>query len=117
MKKLLIPVAIATCFALSSAQAQTVNGVRLSEIRSDYVQVRGDRRPFTTKFLILLEYGQNIYKDDNSYVKDDNGKKMEFESTLDFVNKMKGYNYELFQVFTEQTGKESNIPVYILKRK
>lgn len=110
-------VALATCFAMGNTQAQTVNGVRLSEIKSDYIQVRGIRRTFSDKVLISLEYGQNVPYIDDAYIKDDNGKKMEFDSALDFVNKSKSYGYELFQVFSEQNGKDSSLAVYVLKRK
>jgi len=36
---------------------------------------------------------------------------------MDFLNKVKSYGYELFQVFSEQTGADSSRPVYVLKRK
>jgi len=116
MKKLLIAAALASCFGLSNAKSQTVNGLRLSEIRADYIQLRGNKRTFSDKFQIGLEYGQNTQNEENIYIKDDKGKKMEFESTLEFVNKMKNYNYELFQVFSERDG-DSSITVYVLKRK
>ncbi|WP_231425807.1 MULTISPECIES: hypothetical protein [Pedobacter] len=117
MKKLLIAAALAACFATSISKAQTVNGIRLSEIKADYIQFKGIRRTFSDKYLISLEYGQNITNFENSYVKDDNGKKMEFDSTFDFLNKVKGYGYELFQIFPETTGTDSNRPMYVLKRK
>ena len=117
MKKLFISAALAACFGLHYAKAQTVNGVRLSEITSDYIQVKGVKRTFSDKVFISLEYGQMVSYIDDSYIKDDHGKKMEFDSALDFVNKTKNYGYELFQVFSEQTSNDSSRAVYVLKRK
>lgn len=108
---------IVACFALKCAKAQTVNGIRLSEIRSDYIQVKGINRAFSDKVLVSLEYGQNAPNLDNTYIKDDDGKKMEFNSIIEFVNKSKAYGYNLFNVFSEQNGKDSSIAVYVLKRK
>ena len=117
MKKMLISAALAACFGLHYAKAQTVNGVRLSEIKTDYIQVKGIKRTFSDKIFISLEYGQMVNSIEDSYIKDDDGKKMEFDSALDFVNKTKHYGYELFQVFSELTNNDSSRAVYVLKRK
>lgn len=114
MKKVMILAILMAGFALSSVKAQTVNGVRLTEIKADYIQVKQIKRTFSDKVFISLEYGQNVPYLIDSYIKDDNGNKMEFDSALDFVNKSKSYGYELFQVFTEG---EDNRAVYLLKRK
>nr|RZJ43568.1 MAG: hypothetical protein EOO19_12850 [Chryseobacterium sp.] len=117
MKKLLISAALAACFALGNAKAQTVNGVRVSEIKCDYIQVKSVKRTFSDKVFISLEYGQNVPHIEDSYVKDDNGKRMEFDSALQFVNSLKHSNFELFQVFSEQAGADYSRHVYVFKRK
>ncbi|WP_293742782.1 hypothetical protein [uncultured Pedobacter sp.] len=66
---------------------------------------------------IALEYGQKAGDVSELYIRDDDGKKLEFNSALDAVNKMKAYGYELFSVYMEQIDKDSNRPVYVLKRK
>ena len=114
MKKVMILATLMAGFALSSVKAQTVNGVKLSEITAPYIQVRQIERLLSEKFYVSIEYGQLANDLNNTCIKDDNGKKMEFTSALDFVNKSKSYGYELFQVFTEG---ENNSAVYLLKRK
>ncbi|GGE69697.1 hypothetical protein EV200_11025 [Pedobacter psychrotolerans] len=114
MKKVMILATLMAGFALSNVKAQTVNGVKLSEITATYIQVRQIEKVFSEKFFVSVEYGQPADDYNNTYIKDDNGKKMEFTSALDFVNKSKSYGYELFQVFTEG---ENNSAVYLLKRK
>lgn len=118
MKKLLLTAAIAACLAMgNSARAQMVGRVRLTDITSDYIQVKAIRRTFSDKVWVSLEYGQNVPYLEDSYIKDDDGKKMEFDSALSFVNKAKAYGYELFQVFSQQNGSDSSLAVYVLKRK
>ena len=112
MKKLIVFSAIAVCLAFAEAKAQTVNGVRLSEIRADYIEVSEFKRPLIDKIFIYLEYGQKI--DDarkNAVIKDDDGKDLEFNSLIDCVNRLKSYGYELFEVYT------NGVKYYVLKRK
>lgn len=119
MKKLGILTAIAVCcFGLSSIKAQTVNNVRLSELRAEYIELRAIGRAFTDKIIISLEYGQKVIDlNANTFVKDDNRKNLEFNSALDGVNKMKNYGYELFQVYTTQEDNKTADKIYMLKRK
>lgn len=117
MKKLLIASALAACFATSIAKAQTVSGLRLSELKTDYIQFKPISRTFSEKVFIAVDYGQNVQYVEDSFIKDDDGKRMEFKSAMDFLNKVKSYGYELFQVFSEQNGADSSRPVYVLKRK
>ncbi|MDN3587450.1 hypothetical protein QWY86_12265 [Pedobacter aquatilis] len=117
MKKIILLATAVACFALPGAKAQTVNGVRLSEIHADFIEIKGSGRPFSDKTLISIEYGQVVQDYNSVVVKDDSGKRMEFNSTIDFLNKFKNYGYELFRVYSEQAGKDSSRPVYLMKRK
>ncbi|NTE04851.1 hypothetical protein G6M26_11140 [Agrobacterium tumefaciens] len=117
MKKLLILATLVVGFALSNVKAQTVNGLRLSEITADYIQVKQIERDFSKKVFVALEYGQIASDLDHICIKDDNGKRMEFNSALEFVNKLKSYGYELFQVFLESSSQKYGSTAYVLKRK
>ena len=112
MKRLILSLAIAGCFALSTAKAQTVNDVKLSDIKEEYIEVSavGNNGVF-----IYLDYGQksNLSK---LIVKDENGKNLEYNSVIDFINKMKPHGYELFQVYKQNDRLDAK-PRYILKRK
>jgi hypothetical protein len=116
MKKSIILATIVACFALSNAKAQMVKGVRLSEIRADYIEIKAINRVFSEKIWINLEYGQKVINENaDAYIKDDNNKELEFNSAIDCVNKMRSYGYELFQVYVVKTG-ETNNKIYVLKR-
>ncbi|TKC12460.1 hypothetical protein FA048_02250 [Pedobacter polaris] len=118
MKKLIVFSAIAVCLTLSKVKAQTVNGVRLSEIRSEYIEVSEFRRYLSDKIFIKLEYGQKVedFRKD-AVIKDDDGKDLEFNSLIDCVNKLKSYGYELFQAYTQKFEENNAIKIYILKKK
>jgi len=117
MKKLLISAAVVACFALSGARAQTVNGIRLTELKADYIEVSAVRSTFADKLWIKLEYGQKVSELNDACIKDDEGKRLEFNSAIDGVNKLKSYGYELIHVYTSQIDSSGNRPVYVLKRK
>jgi hypothetical protein len=117
MKKLILATAFVACFGLFNAKAQNVNGVKLTAIHADYIQVRVSKSFLADRQWIALEYGQKVDDYSEMYIRDDQGKKLEFNSAIDAVNKMKAYGYELFSVYTEQVSSDSNRPVYVLKRK
>ncbi|NII84721.1 hypothetical protein [Pedobacter sp. SG908] len=117
MKKLILAAAFVACFGVPYAKAQNVNGVKLTDIHVDYIQIRAVRSFLADKQWIALEYGQKVSDYSELYIRDDNAKKLEFNSAIDAVNKMKAYGYELFSVYTEQVDQSSNKPVYVLKRK
>jgi hypothetical protein len=118
MKKLIVFSAIAVCLAFAEGKAQTVNGVRLAEIRSEYIEVSEFRRPLIDKIFIYLEYGQKIEEvRKNAVIKDDDGKDLEFNSLIDCINKLNSYGYELFEAYTLKYDERNAVKYYVLKRK
>ncbi|KQR69714.1 hypothetical protein [Pedobacter sp. Leaf176] len=115
MKKLLFLSAAVACFTFSKVRAQNVNGVRLSDIHVDYVEISP---VYDSGDLILkLDYGQKYKRNKDLNVRGDDGKELLFNSYADCLNKLKNYGYELFQTYTYLIDKDNNRPVYILKRK
>ena len=108
---------LAACLAFSNVKAQQVNGVRLTEIKSDYLEISAFKPEFSSKIWIKMEYGQKAQDNDDMYIKDDNGKKLEFNSALDCVNKLKNYGYELFQVYSTNPSPQTSHKFYVLKRR
>ncbi len=118
MKKLIVLSAIAACLAFSEVKAQTVNGVRLSEIRAEYIEISEFRRYLGEKTFIYLEYGQKIeFARANAVIKDDDGKDLEFNSLIDCVNKLRNYGYELFETYVLKYNEGNPVKYYILKKK
>lgn len=110
--------AIAVCMAFSNVNAQVVNGVRLSDLKSPYIEIKEFKPMLNDKVFIALEYGQKV-TDERSHalIKDDYGKNLAFNSAVDCLNKMKSYGYELFQVYSQARETGIGNRVYILKKK
>jgi len=117
MKKSILLATVIACLAFCNVKAQTVNGTKLSDIRSDYIEIRAITSTFSDNLWIALYFGQKVEYLDDAYIKGADGKKLAFNSAIDCVNKMKNYGYELFQAYSEQNGKDMGRSVYILKRK
>jgi len=118
MKKLILMLVITGCIAFSSVKAQTINGIKLSELNSEYLEINSVRQIFGDKTYIVLDYGQqpdaNNFR--NLIVKDANGKNLAYGSAVDFLNQMKAHAYELFQVYTV-TNSDSSTIKYVLQKK
>jgi len=115
MKKLLFLTTAVACFTFSNVKAQNVNGIRLSDIHVDYIEISpvydsGD-------IIVKVDYGQKYKRVKDLYLRNNDGTELLFNSNADCLNKLKNYGYELFQTYTYQIDKDNNRPVYILKRK
>lgn len=118
MKPSIILAAFVACFAFVNAKAQTINGVKLADIKEEYIEFSTFKQTLGEKTFIWLEYGQKtINNRQNVIVKDESGKNLECNSAIDFMNKMKDYGYELFQAYAVNSGENASTPRYILKRK
>ncbi len=116
MKRLILLLAIASCFGLSKVKAQTVNDVKLSDLKEEYLEVSEYRKFLGEKIFISLDYGQkkNKYNSRELVIKDENGDYLEYASVIEFINKMKTHGYELFQAYSLTTGENARL-MYILK--
>jgi hypothetical protein len=114
----MLKLVIACCVTFSSVKAQTVNDVKLSDLKEDYLEVTEYKQFLSEKTFVAVDYGQK--KEANNFreavVRNEKGKYQEYNSVIDFVNKMKLYSYELFQVYVLVSGTDSK-PTYVLKRK
>lgn len=118
MKRTILLAAMLACFAYANVSAQTINGIKLSDLKEPVLELRAFKQDFGSKVLVQLEYGQRVINERQaSLVKDENGKNMEFNSALDFVNKMKDYGYELFTAYGVTLRDDSILKYYVLKRK
>lgn len=118
MKRTILLATMFACLAYGKISAQTVNGVRLADLKEDYLEASTFERTFSEKQFIFLEYGQKVRNDfDAGIVMDDKGKPMPFNSLIDFVNQMKEYGYEVFDVYAVYNEGDRTKKFFILKRK
>ena len=92
--------------------AQTVNYVPLSEIQTDYIELLGTQKGlFSTKITIQLDYGQT-QKYDDVIVRDENGKKVVFQSMMHVLNYMNGHGYEYLDSYAVTISKGERLSLH-----
>lgn len=117
MKKIL-PALLALTFVIHSSYAQTVDDVPIKEIGTEYIQIVGREKLLSNKVNVEIDFGQGVPLFGNikhSVIKDEDGKKMEFNSMVRALNFFSQYGYEFVQAYT--TRDESSNTVYYLMRK
>lgn len=93
MRKFILFVCL-SFFVASSGISQTVNGIPLNELNTEYIRVSAREITLSRKINIDLDYGQP-YRIKNTRVIDKNGKDMEFNSMIQVLNFMNDIGYEL----------------------
>ena len=102
------------------AAAQTVNGTPLAKIESEYLDISPNGAVFTTTLNLVVDYGQRTRTfgstERESVLKDNAGKKMEFNSMVHALNYMCSQGYELVQVFEVFLDEGRRVNHYMLKK-
>ena len=100
------------------SNAQSVNGVNLSDIDSEYVQIVGTSKYMSNKMLVSLDFGQEnkAFSASNQLIKDAEGKALVLNSMIDALNFMDGVGYEFVNAYVI-TVSGQNVYHYILRRK
>ncbi|RYD93189.1 MAG: hypothetical protein EOP54_19615 [Sphingobacteriales bacterium] len=103
------------------AYAQTVNNTPLASIDAQYLEIRPAGKLFDTTISLIVDYGQRTKTfaslEKESILKDDTGKKMEFNSMVHALNYMRAQGYEFVQVYLVPVSEKDNEYRYILRRK
>jgi len=108
MRKIILLIIAIGAFITKGVSAQKVSGARLADIKTEYIEASATQ--VSKKIWINLDFGQ---KTGDTFVRSDDGKKIEYSSGIEFVNKMAAQGYLLFQAYTTPSGQK----IYILKRK
>lgn len=84
-----------------STNAQTVNGVPLKDLDTEYIQIIGETKMLSDKINLVVDYGQErkrLYSKPMMLMDADN-REMEFNSMIDALNFMARNGYELVESF------------------
>jgi hypothetical protein len=105
MKKLLLAAVLALGLG---ANAQSINGINVSEIDSPFVELLGTGKMFSNKVTVEMDFGQNnkYWSSKDTRVLDENGKDVVFNSMVDAMNFMSrnGYKFEAAYVVSIPSG-------------
>jgi hypothetical protein len=100
------------------AFGQTVNDVPIKDINSEYVQIVGTSKLFSTKVTIEIDFGQQIKAFGGAKqvkIRDADGKNMDFNSMIDALDFMSENGYTFVQAYAFATGNE-NVYHYLMKK-
>lgn len=101
------------------AKAQTVNNIPLNELDVEYVQIIGTSKMLSNKLIIKLDFGQSskfLGSGKETFITDENGKSMEFNSMIDALNYLSKYGFEFVQAYGFMAN-DQNVHHYLLRKK
>jgi hypothetical protein len=119
-KKILLLCQLASLYSVSYGFSQTINGVKVSEIDVEYIQIVGTAEALSDKVTVKIEFGQRhkvlfSYSKDTQ-IRDENKKLTEFNSMIDALNFMSVNGYEFVQAFALTEG-EASVDHYLMRKK
>ena len=107
-----------TIIGLTSVHSQTVNDVPIKNIDVEYIQIVGTSKMLSNKLTIELDFGQEdkLFNAKDTQVKDENGKRLEFNSMIDALNFLSKNGYEFVDAYAITIGNQ-NVYHYMLRKK
>lgn len=118
MKTLLLLLLITGCFH-HSANSQTVDGIPIKDINSEYIQIYEYPILLTRKLQVLIDFGQSrrALSTAEQVIRDSSGKKMEFNSIIEALNFMDENGYEFVQAYAVSLVAKDIEQYFIMKKK
>lgn len=116
MKKVIFIILVALT---SLVNAQTVDDIKISDLKSEYIAVRFSPRLISSNIQIEINYGQSSdwlssYK--SSPVLDENKKKKNFNSIVSAINFLSDQGYTLITSTTEVYNQQSTNYFFFRKK-
>lgn len=104
---------------IKTAKSQTINDVPLSEISTEFIQIVGVPKPFSTKVNIRLDFGQanKIFKTKDNQLRGKNGKQIKFNSMIDALNFFNENGYDFVQAYTFSDSTKDSQEHYLLRKR
>lgn len=118
MRKILTVVLILITWGSFSLNAQTVDGVSLSETHAAYLQILIQSKVFSKKVTVEVDFGQDTSnaRVNGSQVSDLRGKVIEFNSVVDALNFFDQLGYEFIES-NRSHSERIEVNQYLLRRK
>ncbi|MEP4535279.1 MAG: hypothetical protein ABJ004_19445 [Cyclobacteriaceae bacterium] len=102
----------------SQKQKATVNGIPLSEINVEYVQIVGTAKFLSSKVTIQIDFGQEdkFFSGVDTQILDGNGRLLTLNSMIDALNFMSKNGYDYVDAYVITVGNQ-NVYHYLLKKR
>lgn len=117
MKKFLF--ALLLLVSTTSSKAQTVNGIPLQELDVEYILIRGMAKLFSKQVQVEIDFGQRkkmFTTGKETFIKDDQGRNVIFNSMIDALNYMSEYGYGFVNAYVITAGNQ-NVYHYLLRNR
>ncbi len=117
MKKLILFLVLLLGVSLTS-KSQTIGDKKLSEIKSNYIEIVGMAKLMSAKVTISVDYGQkkSSWKINATRILDDNNKPVVFNGMIDALNFFTKYGYKFVTAYTVGSG-GNFVYHYLLEKK
>ena len=104
-------------FLFQMTFAQTVNGVPMDSIKTDYVEIVGTEKFLSTKMNVEIDFGQRqkYWTQKDTRLVDESGKSLELNSMIDALNFMSKHGYSFVDAYIV-TKDGINVYHYLLKK-
>lgn len=106
---------------ISWANAQTVDGIKISDLKSEHIAVHLYTRFLSSDIYVDINYGQPSGWAASTFraapVMDDNKRKMSFDSSVNAINFLSDQGYELVTSITSFNNPPSGSEYYFFRRK
>jgi hypothetical protein len=99
-------------------QSATVNNVPIDSIKTEYVQIVGTSKLFSTKINVELDFGKlnSLWKASDTFIKDKDGKLLTLNSMIDALNFMVSNGYEFVQAYAFSVNGGQNVYHYLMRK-
>jgi hypothetical protein len=107
-------------FVGKTMTAQTIDGTPIDEIEAHYVVIKGATKALSPNFNIQILIGQDpeyLRSSKDTEIKDENGKKIEFNSITNALNFMADHGYRLVDAYAALELDSRPVHHYILTKK
>lgn len=97
---------------------QTINGTPIEDIDAEYMMLVGAAKFLSNKVVVDVDFGQFqkfIDMSGDNLVRDENGKKVSFNSMIDALNFFADYGYDLHDAYAITIGNQ-NVYHWVLKK-
>lgn len=118
MRKILLGVILISL--LTGLKAQSINGVAVSELKTDYIEIMSRSKFMSKKVTVTVDFGQatKLFGNTNKsmQVKDAQGKAVAFNSAIDALNFFSQNGYRFVAAYAV-TQNNQNVYHYLMEKK
>lgn len=118
LKNMLLATLATVLSVATTARAQTVNNIPISQIDTEYIQIMATTKLLSTKVTVDIDFGQRnkAFALKDTEIRDENNQVVSFNSIIDALNFMSASGYDFVQAYTV-TISNTVVYYYVMRKK